>query len=244
MSIESSEGYIKMAPFFKALTEKQLGVDVPEEVLSAWTNLSLTLRAADHLIDRARDVDLRKKIIDQGLSFLLGGVDEISGDEEYTSSMSALRSNLTGLPEGRRGNFFRNLRKLLSVTEEIKTTSSPDNLALLTRLEGQITARLFLNLLPAEYEEIPNYQNCLKIATRLGRAGNAFDTFIDLPGDYRNGELSVAPTLRNRLVLLRESAPDSAFALVNIGPNMIRRIGDGIILTLKKRPSNQVTPNQ
>lgn len=53
--------------------------------------------------------------------------------------------------------------------------------------------------------------------TRLGRAGNSFDSFVDLPSDYDNKQTKVKPNSLNRVLLLGAVLSDGWEVLKDVG---------------------------
>lgn len=212
----------------RKVAENKLRISVPDSTVAAWFSLARTIRIADDLVDGEPNEELRRRLYGRAISYLSENSAEL-GIENTTlqTEMAGLKSNLDSIPSEQRAIFIRNLRLLLRVTEMIRRSSNPSLLARLTSLEGQITARLYISLLPQEFSQLRGYKDYVRYFSRLSRTVNALDTIIDLPMDYLEGRTSIPPTIRNRLSLAASAVPDALYVISRTGPSMIKMFGLG-----------------
>ena len=173
------------------------------------------MRAADDAIDTTKDENQRLELINNSLSFLAGNNYRLD-NYDLKSHLFCLRSILDTFDKCQKDNYLTALKRVCLITEKIKSESDPKALLTLTRLEGQVTSRLFTSLLPTEYTKSSRYHSFMKAMTRMGRSGNTFDTFLDIGQDFKNGEIAISGTLANRLLLLFGVIPDSTQAIKNL----------------------------
>lgn len=211
---------------------------VSEDVLQAWTSFSSATSALDFYLDSTRDPRDRSRIIDNVLEFAHPQSSKqsfASSDEQFNQRMDDFRRHLRERPLKRQESFFRALKQILDVTEQIKRAPTIDELVKLTRIEGQLTMRMILNLLPDEFHQNPNYHRYSRLMKRLGRLANTSDTFIDLHDDYHAGEISVAPSLRNRGFMLERVFVDAMDAARHLKPIIAKEIVVAFAHQLKRK---------
>jgi hypothetical protein len=189
---------------------------VSQDVVENWKILGGAMRFADDAIDNVANSYLRRQIAGEAVAFLREPEKESllidnSGLQQF---LPVLKQRIHGLPEDRRGYFFRNLNVLLKVTERIRNARNVGELSKLTRLEGQLTGKLYLSFLPTDFHTSYVIQG----VTRFGRIANNIDTAADLGRDFNNGEVTIEPTMRNRTWLLIDSMNDGLQALQTIRP--------------------------
>lgn len=157
--------------------------------------------------------------------------------------MLGIKNITTNLEENQKRSFINSLSGILKITEKIKTEKNPKKMVKLTRLEGQIAARLYLSFLPKEFKSSKKYRQLVHAFTRLGRAANSLDSFIDLPDDYNNKEIQVPPTILNRTLFLGAVLSDGLSAMKDIGlsKNLMRRFSQAIKHVVLDSPKNSKT---
>lgn len=212
---ESLRRYVKVASYAKDITESKCNRPVPEQTFEAWKLTMVALHFADYKIDGLQDKAERSRQINKGLDFL-NRRREIyqSGDVSLDFSIHRLRQSLDNFDHHRRHQFLRNLRLVCKVTEDIKEAEDIESFTGLTRLEGQLTSKLFVSLLPDDFKKRRNFSRYVKLMSRIGRFGNVFDTFVDLPNDYMAGQAKIEPTWPNRLRILRQTVGDGSSAFI------------------------------
>lgn len=231
------KGYDRIAPFFKDVTRSRLGVEPSHEVISAWSNLSRAVRMADGMLDNTQDKTIRDQISKDGYSYLAGSNLELSfGEEAYKAEMGELKDFLGSVTPAKKDNFLRSLSNLLKVSESLRFVEDPAELAKLTKLEGQITARLFTSLLLENSSEAPEY---VRFLTRIGRVGNLFDTMVDFNDDYKRGQTRIKPSLGGYAVMAVYALEDAKYVIRNSRSRSIGRLVGGVYHTIaqKETPS-------
>ena len=216
----SLENYVNAAGTLASICHSVTGIPLPDTTLNHFKQTLHTIRLIDYKLDSTSEKDKRFIFSSQIMDFLRD--DSVSFETENTEqklgeSLEAFRSIVTSLPEKEENSMIRTLGTIFKVTEEIRNTMDVKRLRFLLRLEGQLTCRLFLGLIPSEYKESEKYPKAIKALTRLTRVANAYDSFVDLPSDYKAGEVTVKPTPLNRVRLLA-NAPKDTYELFSAAP--------------------------
>lgn len=213
----SRQNYERAAGTVGAMIEEIAKLPVPEQTVQNWKVLMSAMRTVDDRIDSTADKAERDSLTEKIYCFLEGAPADFSNDPELENSMQQVRGLLLDLPEEQKKSFLRSLSIILNVTERLKSEEKPKEAVELTMLEGQVTARLFFPFLPEEFRQSENYQKLVQAVTRLGRAANSFDTFTDLPSDYKNQETKIKPSIMNRVLFLG--------AAISMGKPVLQRTG-------------------
>ncbi|MFA5792046.1 MAG: hypothetical protein WC884_03345 [Candidatus Paceibacterota bacterium] len=213
----SKERYEKVGETLSIIVKKILSLSVPQKTIEEWKILSPAIFTVDKKLDNITDpvkrLEFAKKIID----FLNGGVVDFSNDKELEKSMLSVKNLSANLGKNQREFFINSLSVFFKLTEKIKIEKDPLKLVELTRIEGQLAGRLYLLFLPQEFKLSNKYNQLVHAITRLGRAGNSFDSFIDLPDDYNNKQAQVSPTVLNRVLFLGAVLSDGLSTIKNMG---------------------------
>jgi len=215
----SKEKYVGAANSLSFIAEQIAGIPVPPETIQKWKDLLGQIRIVDYRIDNIGNRLERSKLVLELSDFLEGKEVDFSHDYKLGKAMNNVMQLADSLPENRRAFFINSLKRVLKVTEEIKVEKDVSKFVNMTRLEGQVLSKIFLQFLPDEFMKSPEYQKLAQAFTRLGRAGNAYDTFVDLPVDYRERQARIKPTPLNRLLLLGAVLTDGTSFLKNIRPS-------------------------
>jgi hypothetical protein len=230
---KSIKNYEKGAEKLATIVQEISHLSVPEKTINDWKIIFVSMRVVDHKLDHIVDPKLRSEFTQKITSFLKGKEISFLDDEELERTMLEIRKLSMTLPEDPRQFFISSILRILKITEEIKVEKDPENLVNLTRLEGQINARFFLPFLPEKFRQSENYPKIVHAITRLSRAANSFDTFIDLPSDYKNKQVQVQPTVFNRFLFLSALLSDGLEAIkdVKISTDLIKSIVTSIKAT-------------
>lgn len=191
MSKESSlRHYQYVATIYEHVTEKVNQQPVPDSIVNSWRTILSTLRMADIKIDSIFDPQKRVQEADLAIQALDNneGTYE-TDDKDLNHYFGELKNLLNQLPEERKQLFLRYLKRLVKVGEKVKEADNPEDYLTYTKLEGQVTARLFLCILPPQF--IADKQGYYRIVTRLGRIGNTIDNLRDFGDDRKNGEIAI-----------------------------------------------------
>lgn len=234
----SAENYIKAAQTLAAVAHNVTRLPIPEATVSTWEQIMYAIRIGDDRIDKIGDQEGRTDFKRRMMGFLRNDPHSDNSDGVLGDAMVNLRHICDSLDRERRTLLLKTFDKLLLVTESLRHTSDIHHFSLLTRLEGQITSRLFLSVLPEGYGNPGTRRKLYKAFTRFGRFANVFDSFTDLPDDSAEGLTKVNPSLINRGRLLVNSLPDAVVVLAHIHPtiNLIGQIGRRAMETSQNNP--------
>ncbi|KKR43301.1 MAG: hypothetical protein UU10_C0006G0006 [Parcubacteria group bacterium GW2011_GWF1_40_6] len=213
----SEKRYKKIGETFAMIITQISSLSVPEKTIEEWKILSSSTRIIDNKLDGINNPIERLKFSQKIISFLRGNADDFSEEKDLERSIMGIKNIIAGLEENQRDSFIDSLSNILKITEKIKTEENPKKIAELTRVEGQIAARFYLFFLPREFKLSENYKKLLHAFTRLGRAANSFDSFVDLPEDYKNKEVQIPPTILNRTLFLGSVLSDGLSMMKDIG---------------------------
>lgn len=233
---KESQSYKNIAPLFAEFAQ-YFDQEVDEDVRQCWESLGLTMRLADSYLDSLPDRKDREQLVEQAASFLLEESESfLSADSSLNERVENLKFYLHALGEERVQKFVANLKKFGRVTEKIKQAKNSKELSCLTRLEGQISARLFSCLIPKEQNiDNENFRKFLKTVTRLGRVANNFDTAIDFKDDYEDGIIALEPNFRNRARLLLDCTGDAFYVVRAMRGKSFFHLAKGIAATFVQK---------
>lgn len=199
-SEESLSKYEKVADTLSLIAQEIGEVPVPEETVENWRTLLAILYHTDHYLDsitsreeKETKIEMLKKALREGgrgddvfLGEVLDQIDVLTKDFSLDDKQF----------------FSRSLTMLLTATEAVGESEDAKEAAKNTLLEGQVSSRLFLPFLSKEFRESDEYHEFVTLLAKLGRVGNSLDTLVDMPKDYRDGQIRIKPTLYNRTVFL------------------------------------------
>lgn len=198
----SEENYKRIAEKLAFIVKEISDLSVPDKTIEDWKILSSSVCVVDYKIDKIASQAERLELIDKIVDFLNGNNVSFSSDKDLERAMTDVRNLSSSLSEDQRRLFIDSLLRILKVTEKIKVEKNPKKLVDLTRLEGQINARIFLPFLSEEFRASAKYQKLVHALTRLGRAANGLDSFIDFGNDYNNKQTLIRPSVSNRALFL------------------------------------------
>jgi len=231
----SRKNFERAADAVAVLVEATHGLAVPEQTREQWKVLMSAMRIVDDRIDHSSDPAEREALTAQIKASLQGQTVDFSYDPVLDQAMADVARLATEIGEERAHFLHTLLALILRVTEEIKSEKNPDELVRLTLVEGQITGKLFLPFLPAEFKDGKEYQKLVHTLSRFGRGANTFDTFIDMPTDYKNGMVQIKPTILNRVLFLGAALLNGVETIRGTGlpPKLVKEFAWGAKATLE-----------
>lgn len=210
------------------VAEQKLKAPLPEGIVPVWLNLARAIRSADDYVDTQPDPAKRKATYQTALEYLAGDTGfDWEGNQVLATEMEKLRENLGEIPRDQKDGFLRNLGRLLSLTEKIKSEPDPRNLGRLTQAEGMVTARLFSYFLPEETRQLPTYPEYSRYFMRLTGSINAFDTLVDFRRDFSQGAIQIKPTMGNIGRFTLTSIPSALYVISHTPPPLARSLFHG-----------------
>ncbi|OGI71377.1 hypothetical protein A3B84_00775 [Candidatus Nomurabacteria bacterium RIFCSPHIGHO2_02_FULL_35_13] len=213
----STQNYERAAKTLGIIVEQISELSIPEKIIQDWKILFASIRIVDHKIDHIVEIEKRQRFIQEISSFLKRNVVDFSNDKDLERAMSNIEILSANLKDGQKEIFYDLLLDILKITEKIKVEEDPEKLVDLTRLEGQITSRIFILFLPEEFKLSNKYNKLIHALTRLGRVGNSFDSFVDLPLDYANKQIRVRPNVLNRMLFFGAVLSDGLSIIKDTG---------------------------
>lgn len=235
----SAERYVKATELFRTAAELQFGLDISDQTLDCWRKTMQAARYMDILLDEEDGLTT-----DQKNDRFMVATEYIAGESpEYTpinpktdAAIGALALCLQDIDPQNRRIFASTLRSIFKVTNCIKLTYSLNTYTQLTRLEGQLTARL-LNLCLSENDGGTEEarQKFAKWLTRVGRFANVFDSTVDLAKDHSDGQTLIEPALRSQAKMMALSFKDLAYIVKHPKPKTIKHMFVGMVGTIKGR---------
>lgn len=204
----TTRDYLKASALLVSVAERKLKTKLPDEDAAGFASVSMVLRLADCKLDAESDFEARKALVSASVGYLSGknGFDEF-GDESYCESLEKLNEFLEGKGEEIRAAFVRNLKILCRITEILKHERDIEKYIFLTKLEGQVTSKLLSVLLPGQGNR--RLSLVVDAYKHLGRGGNLLDSLMDMDTDFRNREILVDPSFKNRAKMVLSLLPDS-----------------------------------
>ncbi len=234
-------GYSNVAPLLERMSRHELKKEVPEPVQVAWNNLSVSLRIGDYLLDTTSDPLTKRSVVIDAMTYLSGDNPELQhGNATYHKQMSGLKDYLSTLPLSRSRQFGFDFRKLIIASGRTASAQRADELLKARYLEGVLTTRLFMDLLPAEYSEIQGFRNYKKTIYRLARIGNVLDSLVDFNDDYASGQTLVTPSFTNKLKLIVGASGQVIIVLKDINKRMLPDLATGVAQAYFRKGSNQL----
>lgn len=210
----SLNSYVFAAEVIKSLVEKQSSNKVPEQTYEAWKSLMILVRHADLNIDNTGSKAQRNDYYDNSLRYLDGEISSYEHeDKNLVEAMTEFKELLSAFPEKNRRMFLASLKGVFRVTEKIKETKDIEEFSKMTRLEGQLSGKLLMSLLPEDFRTTTDFSSLLKHTNYLTRFANSLDTFVDFSGDYSLGEIKMRPSIRNRSTVLVKGMRDLSMFL-------------------------------
>lgn len=232
----SAGRYESVADSFR-LAAGSFGIEIPDTTYDHWKQTLSTIRRLDILLDEddGRSFGERETEYLSSIDYLEGKTADFSSDnEDLDTSVQALRDSSENLDDDQRALFGTTARGILRVTKRIKTAESAAELGQLTRLEGQLTARLFSGVLPRDIPLKAN-RDFNHWLSRVGRFANVYDTAIDLRKDYDANEVRVTPSIANRVTVAWQARGDLAEIRTGLNWPLLKSLGHRAIETFKGR---------
>lgn len=231
----STKNYQGAAEALGIIIKEISDLHVPENIVDKWKILLTAIRVIDHKLDHIIKPEDRAKFTEKLIVFLKGGIVDFSNDKELEGAMLNVEIATSDLEKEQKEFLYRELSIILRVTEEIKIEQNYVKFIELTKLEGQATAKIFLAFLPEEFKKGGNYHKLVHSLTRLGRVANSLDNCVDLPDDYKNGQVKIKPNVFNRVLLFGRVLTDSILLLKDIGlsKDLIRQFFKGTKVTIQ-----------
>lgn len=194
----SSEHYSSKSNHYATALQVAFGMAIDDTTKERWSQAIRLSRGIDSHLDTA-------------------GTNTVELQHRATESLRILDSpetTLAGFPAlqpaalGRAAydQFAHNGRGVIRLNQHIKLTTSVSRYAALRRLEGKRYAALITDLATPELAKTPEYQHFKRLFSRIGEVANLMNSFLDLPQDATRGEISLAPSVRNRARLLGQAA--------------------------------------
>lgn len=236
----SRQNYIKAAITIAAITEHITNIPLPHETFEQWKIGMHLLRIGDDKLDKIADSHQRLQFIQGVMKFMRDEVDVVPGENDpiFEDAMHRVRTVGRSVPEVQKEALFDIFAEILETTEMIRHVKTAGDYSFFTRREGELTMKLFIGLLPSEYTTSQSYVRLERSLIGMARFANSLDTFIDMSGDYKNGETQIPPTLKNRAVVFLKSTPDAVHAMSNMRPSraLLRQISLRTKETLQNNP--------
>jgi len=226
--------YEKFAKGLALIVRQISELPIPEKTIADWKVLMSSAYVVDHNIDHIPDPDKRILLMQKIFSFLKDEVVDFSDNKDLEKALQDIKNLSQGLTENQKQFFLNSLFRVLKITEMMKVEENPKNLVNLRRLEGQSYLKSFLPFLPEEFRQSDDYHKLVHVLTRLLRAGNTFDSLIDLPDDFKDKQIKIKPSLANRMLFLSYVFSDGLSGLKDIGllKNMV--LARKMLLGLKR----------
>ena len=189
----------------------------------------------DYKLDHITEPEKRAEFTQKLVVFLKDGTVDFSNDKNLEDAILNIEATTSDLEKEQKEFLYRELSIILKVTEKIKIEQNPIKFIELTKLEGQASAKIFLAFLPKEFKNGENYHKLVHTLTRLGRVANSLDNCVDLPDDYKNGQVQMKPNLFNRILLFGGTLTDSVLLLKDTGlsKDLIKQFFKGTKATIQ-----------
>ena len=232
----SAKNYIKAAATLGLVAENVTGVTLPNEAISDWETMMYAIRIGDDRVDSITDSLSRSDFKKHVMGFLKNENILSTHDEELIDSMTGLKNICEGLPTEKRDSLLSAFEALLRVTEKLRNTTDARHYSFLTRLEGQLTSRLFLATLPDNFAASPKYKKLVTTFTRFGRFADTIDNLSDLSDDAKEDLIAIKPSAYASIQLLFQSLPDALGTIRNLKLN--KHIVSEILIRTKETIEN------
>jgi hypothetical protein len=236
----SLERYSKVAKTIRAVFESQSQRPVSDTTYEAWQVLGETVHVFDTRLDSLSDPVARKELLSSTLNFYDESTDSLDREgEEVREYLAHLKTKVDSLPEQQRASFRQSIGIIFDITEQLKTTTDLKEYARLRKLEGQVTSKLYTAFLPADFKAAETYPQLHRFFTRIGRVGNILDSVIDIPADFKSGEVKIMPSLANRFKLIGNSFGDVAYVVRHSSSDLRRKMIKSVRRVYKDRPAQE-----
>jgi hypothetical protein len=191
MSVQESLHHYQSIPrVLGKFTEHLNCKSTPEPILKDWGAFFSAARMADHHLDAIIDPETRREEAAATIQNLENNQEPYSDNDELNRHLTTLSETLNQLPQSQKEIFIRHLKRLIAVGEKVKAAENTNDYVKFSKLEGQITARLFLCLMPSDFQ-YQDRQAYIHILTRFARIGNLIDNLCDHDGDQKRGEIAI-----------------------------------------------------
>ena len=145
---KSTRNYVKAAGTIAGISESVTGISFPEDIFRQWQELMFAIRIGDTRLDDLKEQQARNALRITVMGYLRNNPECSMEDPLLERAMHTLKGIFDSVSEDTRKKLLHTFEKILDVTEEIKQTTDLTRLSFLIRLEGQLTSRLFISLLP------------------------------------------------------------------------------------------------
>lgn len=209
------EGLYKRIPdYLERIARTSFSLTLPPELLDRWKIVIRAVERVDDVIDNTGSEE--RQVFSRNVLNFLYSDDGVETDNDY---LNDLKRVLDESPEDKE-EFMKAAEELSSTTERLKTTPSLREFISLTKREGELTADLFITLMPKKLKTIPRVRRFASFMRAMARASNCLDAVLDIGSDYRDGHTRVNPGLRTRWNLVRENSSDIVTTLAVLAPSL------------------------
>ena len=203
----------RRAKIFGGALTRPFGVRLDTVTTQRWVEVTSLFRLIDNYIDGSPDqLDERVERVQQEL-------DNPSSLEEYYPS---LLPEALGNPGFSRVQWFG--KQIIALNRYIKSADTEERYIRLRQYEGRQTARLLVELTSDDMKEHTGFARFEVGMDMVGETLNLADSFIDIRGDQKRGELGFVPSPSFRARLLGRSAA----RFTHYAPKILRPTNDVI----------------
>lgn len=174
----------------------------------SWLNAMLLIYYVDDSLDSGK---LDVKTAKDGLrSIFLPNINSEDKSTNLSPQTQFYAEKLKTKINNKQARVF--LRKGFRIIDECaswRQTEDPREYMNKVKLIGQLQASMFCYIADPDDRKEPAFRSFTYFFRHAGRVATGIDAIIDLDGDYKDGLVSVEPSLGNRLIMASEIAGDT-----------------------------------
>lgn len=185
---------------------KSRGINISAEETRNMIIIASACGIADDEVDRCGSFEQRRNIARNAFLYLAGEEELIDTGSStflaYQEAMGYFKEVFDAFPEDKKIFVKRRLRVWDRLSEDRRGCENIGRSIFLRKVDLNATADIYLSGVCDANRNSPGFNKFAKDIRKMVRIAGMIDDAMDLPDDFQNKIVSVAPNTKNRLILL------------------------------------------